>query len=156
MASWRAEHGHTYDIPDEIMTLVRANVIQDLSWKNDTCPKFGKEGSEIYLWVEHPDEEKRELGGRRFCVSNGEKTVIQTEEIDKAISFLFMELAEHGIPIGVKPKKLSDEKRKEFVEWMNKNEGLGWPSHSDYAKRTYGVDISPDDCCKLFMEAMFS
>lgn len=63
---WRFEFGDEYDVP-ELITKIEG--IEDFSWHNDVCPSFGRSwrlmgggGGEIRLriWVEHPDEIRRE------------------------------------------------------------------------------------------------
>jgi len=74
--SWQWEHGAEYAVPDEILN---AADLADLSWRNDTCPSFGRtvtdpvsgDAHDVRLWVEHPDPEQRESGGlgERFVVN---------------------------------------------------------------------------------------
>lgn len=57
---WIAEKGDEFDVPDVI---AKAEGIEDMSWKNDTCPSFGLElGDDIIvrIWVDHPDRDQRE------------------------------------------------------------------------------------------------
>jgi hypothetical protein len=56
---WMSEHGEDYEVPPEVTQL---EGLQDLSWHNDVCPRFGcnDEGIGPNLWVDHVDPEKRE------------------------------------------------------------------------------------------------
>lgn len=70
--TWIDEFGPEYEIPEQILRLVREGRLFDMSWHNDVCPGFAtvqadsdeatQEGARV-LWVEHPDPEKRELSG---------------------------------------------------------------------------------------------
>jgi len=65
---WIIEHDDDYEVPAEVTQI---EGILDISWHNDTCPRFGvrPDGIGPNLWVEHPDPDRRELGGPRFMVS---------------------------------------------------------------------------------------
>ena len=74
MPSWKDEHGEDYAVSPAILELVSNGQASDQSWHNDTCPRFGRQYPEIgeetllNLWVEHPDPNSRESGGRRFAI----------------------------------------------------------------------------------------
>ena len=73
--SWTREFDEAYAVPSAIA----ASGLLDQSWHNDVCPSFGPETEltdpesgdvhDLRLWVEHPDEEMREIGGARFAVT---------------------------------------------------------------------------------------
>lgn len=70
--SWLSEHGAQYAVPVEITGL---EGIEDLSWRNDTCPSLGfrfdrDSWSGAAVWCEHPDPDRREYGpgAPRFVV----------------------------------------------------------------------------------------
>lgn len=76
--SWITEHDESYEVPAEILAI---EGIVDLSWHNDTCPRFGvhDEGFGPNLWVDHPNPDKREMCPTpRFLVRR------QVGEVDSA------------------------------------------------------------------------
>jgi hypothetical protein len=65
---WMTEHGKQYRIPDEVLRLVEAKLLEDVSYKNDSCPSF--ESGNFTLYTDHPDPEAREVPQYdRFCVT---------------------------------------------------------------------------------------
>ncbi len=52
---WVLEHGFAYDVPPEIQKLVEDGKLIDISYKNDTCPRFETVGGDYDIWVEHPE-----------------------------------------------------------------------------------------------------
>ena len=84
--TWITEFGSDYDVPARITT---APDLPDASWHNDACPAFGRnaDATDIMLWVEHPDPDKRELDGGRFTVSyaNGEHVFYAGDNLDDAL-----------------------------------------------------------------------
>jgi hypothetical protein len=63
--TWLNEFGPAYDVPREITS---CPMLEDTSWGNDCSPSFTVRGTNIVLWVEHPEPERREFGGPRFVV----------------------------------------------------------------------------------------
>ena len=62
MELWIQEHGEEYDIPAEILALVKAGKLFDQSWHNDACPSFStqSDGYGRRIFVEMPKAENRE------------------------------------------------------------------------------------------------
>ncbi len=86
-ALWRQEHGDDYDVP-EIITSVEG--ISDMSWHNDTCPKFGivVDDVEVVIWCEHPDPERWEAAYDRFQVYGmdwNDTGILEEAEIPTAV-----------------------------------------------------------------------
>lgn len=51
--------------------------------------------------------------------------------------------------------KLTKEQRERFVKWMNQHEDDGWPAHAAWAKRQFGVDLTAEECCRIYMDSVF-
>jgi hypothetical protein len=100
--SWTREFGEEYEVPGIITA-----ALYDASWHNDSAPRFWRKDDPAAktetnvdwptydLWVEHPDPEQRELGGKRFTVvkwiegANGNKdteTIIETDDAAEALA----------------------------------------------------------------------
>lgn len=83
---WLAEFGPDYAVPDSLALCVQ---FSDVSWGNDASPSFMskdlvKRGEKVFrsfIWVEHPDEAKREIPGKRFRVSLAEMDAKETEQL---------------------------------------------------------------------------
>lgn len=82
MGLWEAEHGPSFDVPTEVSDL---EGIRDISWHNDTCPRFAltDDGEGPNLWVDHPDPDNREFQCHRFLVTiqHGDGPSTDDEEI---------------------------------------------------------------------------
>ncbi len=68
---WQEEFPEHYRVPNEVMNLVISGDIEDMSWRHDPCPSFGKRlpgGTWVRLFVEHPDPAERRLWECRFTV----------------------------------------------------------------------------------------
>ncbi len=52
--------------------------------------------------------------------------------------------------------ELTEQQKKLLVEYMNDHDGLSWDQHSAWASSVFRVEITPEECSKLFMESMFS
>lgn len=101
-AQWLKEFDADFAVPAEILNLVSKGLAEDLSWHNDTSPKFGVEFDDrqntkryiqVLLWSDHPDPEQRELGGHRFTVCEGDfdiedgiEEVVSTDDVAEAVS----------------------------------------------------------------------
>jgi hypothetical protein len=75
LPKWVAEHGAEYDVPREILDAD----LEDLSWHNDACPKFGVSLGDdedwVLLFVLHPDPARRDANEEpRFAVWVGNNT----------------------------------------------------------------------------------
>ncbi|HYK70392.1 MAG TPA: hypothetical protein VEV45_20780 [Streptosporangiaceae bacterium] len=83
---WIEQFGAAYDVPEAILSEAG---LEDVSWHNDACPCFGSQANEtdVCIWVEHPDPERREMEGPRFTVSwaNGETVFGQTDDVQEAL-----------------------------------------------------------------------
>jgi hypothetical protein len=67
----------TYDIPEPVLALVREGILVDTSWHNDSAPSFEchrQDGYGFRLWVEHQDEDQREIPGLRFTLAPIKRT----------------------------------------------------------------------------------
>jgi len=47
---------------------------EDLSWHNDVCPSFERNG--LKLWVDYLNPNRRELKGKRFTLTHGDDAVL--------------------------------------------------------------------------------
>lgn len=86
---WMTEFSTTFDCPP------CPEPLADQSWHNDVAPSYGyySEGTSemlVSIWINHPDPERRELGGERFfaCGREGENYpgIIQTNNWDEAVA----------------------------------------------------------------------
>jgi len=95
---WIREHGRDYRVPDEVTELVMSGHLLDHSYHNDTCPKFALAKSydeyneaAVYLFVEHPEADKRESDTPRFTISysnHGDGVYETFLEIDSFVKVL--------------------------------------------------------------------
>ena len=106
---WKEEHGVDFEVPAFIEFLASKGVVEDQSWHNDACPRFGvsdvdpttERAVEVVIWIDHPMKSQREFGdGQRFAVTIGpicseaEKSVA-TNDLETAIEGLFTFLADY-------------------------------------------------------------
>lgn len=71
MIVWKEEFPSSYRIPKEIVRLVEDGVIEDMSWRQDPAPSFGRKLRDknwVRLWVEHPDPLRRIGWDQRLTV----------------------------------------------------------------------------------------
>lgn len=71
MIVWHEEFPSVYRVPLEIVKLVESGVVEDMSWRQDPAPSFGrklKNKNWVRLWVEHPDPVQRIGWDRRYTV----------------------------------------------------------------------------------------
>lgn len=87
---YRSEFGdYDGELPD-------LDQFEDSSWHNDTCPKLTRElfsdggrQTQIVVWCDYVDPEKREGGGRhRFDVRFNEKSVLETDDVAELHAFI--------------------------------------------------------------------
>jgi len=52
-------------------------------------------------------------------------------------------------------EKLTDEQKQRLIAHMKANEDDSWARHSQWAVAAFGVRLTDDECCRLFMNAMF-
>lgn len=93
MSLWADEHGTAFEVPVEVSQL---EGVRDLSWHNDTCPRFAvtEDGQGPNLWVDHPDPDERELGGSRFyvvhqahdCASSDDVQIHEGDDLAAAVA----------------------------------------------------------------------
>jgi hypothetical protein len=95
LAGWFGTFGPEYDVPLEVLALVRKGLAEDLSHEGELCPSFGRKTRDkdgnlvgfLRLWVEHPDRARRK-GGKdvaRFMVTDERhEALIETEDVDAA------------------------------------------------------------------------
>lgn len=76
---WLSEFSEAWRPPQEILAMVEAGELVDVSWHNDVCPSFcshsdeGKDAEDMLrIWSDHPVAEERECQGPRFMVEDGE------------------------------------------------------------------------------------
>ncbi len=98
--SWKNEHGPDFEVPGVISNMVKDGILKDISWHNDSMPRFviedpDDEDNGVCLWVDHPIGEQREhgSGGKRFMVSaNGlvadPVDVLETDDLEEALKTL--------------------------------------------------------------------
>lgn len=96
--SWKTEHGKDFEVPGLIDYMVKEGILKDISWHNDTKPRFVIEDpdddqSGVTIWVDHPIQSERELQGEgpRFHVQAGEIVGdsvddMETDDLEKAIT----------------------------------------------------------------------
>jgi len=108
MRNWAAEHGWSYEVPGLIDYMVDKKMLEDVSWHNDTMPRFqiadpDDEESGITIWVDHPVGSMREAGPEapRFMVHAGQLMSdpdedFETDDLEKALTTAF-EFAEKHI-----------------------------------------------------------
>lgn len=96
--SWKTEHGKDFEVPGLIDYMVKKGMLKDISWHNDTKPRFVIEDpdddqSGVTIWVDHPLWSEREVysEGPRFHVTVGEivgesEEEFETDELEKALS----------------------------------------------------------------------
>lgn len=106
--SWKNEHGKDFEVPGLIDYMVKEGILKDISWHNDTKPRFiiedpDDEESGVTIWVDHPIQSERELQGEgpRFHIQAGEIVgesidEIETDDLEKAITTA-LEYAERHI-----------------------------------------------------------
>lgn len=124
--TWQNEFDGSYAVPGEISRLVRAGILQDTSWHNNTAPSFDhwnpREEAGFSLWVEHPSMDNRECRhGERFTVvrlvSEGEDGSYGMADDDQFM-FATDSVSELEKWIGEKVNMLKVGQRVEFVkEW---------------------------------------
>lgn len=90
---WVLAHGYAYDVPTDMQKLVDDGILKDISYKNDTCPRFETAGGDYDIWVEHPQEKMRECEGRRFTVVKKEEDimgdmVLETDTLASLLSWI--------------------------------------------------------------------
>lgn len=69
--NWVQEFGREFDVPALIAEDTR---FVDTSWHNEVCPHFQVVGAAatVSLWVDHPDDDSREMAGWRYVVTRNE------------------------------------------------------------------------------------
>lgn len=65
--SYRTEFPSFPEMPEAAALLAQGWT--DTSWHNDACPSFKSFDGMLLIWIEHPDESKRD-GGDRFVVEH--------------------------------------------------------------------------------------
>lgn len=50
-------------------------------------------------------------------------------------------------------RKLTDEEAERFVRWMSGHEDSDWGEFARWAKEEFGVELTEEECCRLFIEA---
>lgn len=98
MMTWQEEFPSSFRVPKEIVHLVDAGIIEDMSWRQDPSPSFGarlKDKNFVRLWVEHPDPSRRIGWDRRYTlVVQPEPSVpfgwklVSTDDIYEALTWL--------------------------------------------------------------------
>lgn len=104
--SWKTEHGADFDVPALIDFMVKKEMLEDVSWHNDTMPRFDitdpdDDENRVILWVDHVVASEREAGpgGKRFMVQAGAdgSDEFDTDELEEAVAKV-CEFAEKYIP----------------------------------------------------------
>lgn len=82
-----------------------AGIMRDKTWKHDLVPHFEahlKDGSELVMWVDHPDAEERALpngaryGLERYAKGKLPETLFETNSLEEALLALRGILEEYG------------------------------------------------------------
>ncbi len=79
--TWVKVHGSGYNVPAEIIDLVKAGVLSDASSDRCTSPRFLLPDTDCMIWVEHPDSKKRKAPGQRFVVTRVDEELHDVEEL---------------------------------------------------------------------------
>lgn len=91
--SWR-QWRPGYSVPKTIERLVSGGLLKDKTWREDIVPHFEAilaDGSELVLWVDHPDPERRALPhGPRYGLEIYRKggtptTVFESDDMYEAL-----------------------------------------------------------------------
>jgi hypothetical protein len=95
---WQDEFPASYRVPKDIVGLVYAGVIEDMSWRNDPSPSFGaklKDKNWVRLWVEHPDADRRAGWPDRYTIIVQPEPAVPfgwkllgTNDLNEALSWL--------------------------------------------------------------------
>ena len=138
--TWRAEFGPQYDVPQEILDMVSKGVLKDSSWHNDLCPSFMTPDEKLQIWVEHPDENEREMSGPRFGVTRfrddgNSDDLASTDDLQEALSVL-----RGGTPKPREPQTTPKNRVEDLMEKLydvgNKNDPRAKPLLDEYSKLT--------------------
>jgi hypothetical protein len=102
--SWR-KFLPEYDVPKTVELLVQSGVLRDKTNKQDIVPHFEArlaDGSELVLWVDHPDRDLRALpdgpryGLERYAKGRLPKTLFESNDLEEALLALRGILEERG------------------------------------------------------------
>lgn len=129
---WKEEHGIGYEIPAFLEFLASKDIVEDQSWHNDACPRFGlcdvDADREVVLWIDHPLGSQREAGpeGKRFIAqigpscSEADKS-IETDDLETALGAFFQKLAEFNKGKGkwAKPLEYLSELKEEYTKSLD-------------------------------------
>lgn len=98
---WFPDH----KVPRKIQALVEAGILKDKTRREDFAPHFEtalSDGSEIVLWIDHPDPEKSFISGAgRFGVElyiprSLPMTVMETDDTEEAVETIHGYLRSRG------------------------------------------------------------
>lgn len=98
---WRPD----YKVPGTMDKLVNAGVLKDKTRERDIVPHFEatlSDGSELVLWVDHPDREKRVMrNGPRYGLEihrkeRSPKTLFESNDLEETLLALRGILEEYG------------------------------------------------------------
>lgn len=64
--TYRTEFPSFPEMPEAAVLLAQGWA--DTSWHNDACPSFKSPDGTLLIWIEHPEEEKRDVMDGRFIV----------------------------------------------------------------------------------------
>ena len=84
--------GYKYEFPDFDGELPVIEGFVDDSWHNDVCPSMFNKRTNIKLWVDYVDPDKREGREKRYCVSRLEDdgSLTQILETDDISTIVFL------------------------------------------------------------------
>lgn len=98
MIVWPDEFPASYRVPRDVIKLVEAGLVEDMSWRNEPSPSFGiklKDKNWVRLWVEHPDPARRVGWTDRYTVViQPEPAVpfgwrmVATDDVNEALAWL--------------------------------------------------------------------
>jgi len=92
-------------IPECILDAVRSGLLTDISWGNDCAPSFmltvhalsDNADEAPRLFVQHQDEDERDaVESCRYIVSTIRETLLETESVSDALSFIVNDLTPYN------------------------------------------------------------
>lgn len=91
--SWK-KFRRGYDVPETVDRLVKAGVLVDKTWEQDIVPHFEarlRDGSELVLWVDHPNKDRRALpdgpryGLERYKRGISPQTLFESNDLEETL-----------------------------------------------------------------------
>ena len=151
MASKKGSH-YQEQFPDfPTLDIAIPSGFRDSSWHNDACPSWVREGEgvDVYLFIDYPERDKRELpDGKRFMLweqlTDGlTRTLVESDDFEDVTEYLEKELKEKiainflaklGRWFGADGKKLNAERVLNANDYYDANMAM------DYAFKACGLE----------------